>query len=361
MPGSSGDEGAASPPVAEPEPPPSPRRSGAMAGIAIALVLLAVAVGAAVMLLRPTPQQQRLGEGPGPSPSATAAPAAVAACPTKFAQRDVSDAALSRLVAGGVDAPSPAASSQKLLAALGQSGPLLWANAWGMGLNPPPAERLVAGSCLSPEGQELYWRVSGVIDAGNPQFAAAPAAAFNTGWENGRLVVDQSPGIKGDRKALVVTLRGGGQVFWLVRCGNILFPQPPPGVPRGPTDNRPPAPPPPAPPAPPPMTHPPTVPPMSPPTAPPAVKRPAEDPQPAGNNRIGGGGVAPPVTDPASPPAAGPPPAVYNPPPPPPPETRAPGAGPAPTGPPPSNKGAPPSDPVQGDPCADPNPPAYCG
>ncbi len=316
----------------------------------------AVALAAVVLLLRPQ-QQQPLGVGPpGPTPS----PTATAACPPRFVQRDVSDAALNRLVAGGIFAPSPAESSQKLLSAASASSALLREYALALGLASPPAERLAEGSCLSKEGQELWFRLAGAIAAGRPEFGVAPSAAFNSGWSDGRLVIDQSPGIAGDRRSLVITLGGNSRIYILLRCGNILFPQPPPGYPRGPTDNRPPVPQPPAPPVV--KVPPPPSPPSPPVTAPPpAAKRPWEDPQPAGNNRPGGGGTAPPVTTPAEPPAAGSPPATYTPPPPPPPVTRAPGAGPAPTGPPPSNEGAPPSNPVRGDPCAEPNPPAYCG
>ncbi len=65
----------------------------------------------------------------------------------------------------------------------------------------------------------------------------APSGATNSGATNRTVVIDLTPGMAGDLRAIHLTLPDGTEVWILWRCGNIAMKNPPPGLPKGPTDN----------------------------------------------------------------------------------------------------------------------------
>ena len=140
----------------------------------------------------------------------------------------------------------------------------IWSHAFGLHESPNDWKTLVNGDCLSQEGQKLYTGLEAVLTAKGTTFkeAEAPANGYNSGVSDGTFGVSNEQGVSGDRKAILITLPDGSQVYLMVRCGNPVFPNNP-GLPEVPTDNPPK-------PTTPPSTTPPTTPPSTtPPTTPP--------------------------------------------------------------------------------------------
>lgn len=186
---------------------------------------------------------------PKPHPKKTKAPPT---CPTKFKQvagNNTSDrvdadfaAKYAKATADATAAGTPLSDAQKKLlledSANNAQRLAIWANAFGLYDTPNTWQPLVANDCLSQKGQELYYQLKGVLSAKGTTFAEAdaPVNGYNSGVSNGTYGVSAYQGISGDRKAIKVTLANGTVVWIMVRCGNVVHPGPPPGIPQIPTD-----------------------------------------------------------------------------------------------------------------------------
>ncbi|MEP6710279.1 MAG: hypothetical protein ABJA64_00995, partial [Candidatus Saccharibacteria bacterium] len=133
--------------------------------------------------------------------------------------------------------------SDKDLEYLGHDARTLAARAFALKfVTTPDASKLLepGKKCLSREGQDLYLQVKGALTGKGVKVdnnGTAPADGYNTGMDNGKFVVDSSQGVRGDRSAIVYTLRDGSKLYVMHRCGNLVFMSPPKGVPHGHTDN----------------------------------------------------------------------------------------------------------------------------
>lgn len=164
-------------------------------------------------------------------------------CLPEFVQKDISDKKLSRPVKDGLDASTPAKSRDKLIDAFGHSAKYLREFALqGLAYEPkdvPSAKAMVKDKCLSDEGYKFWTKVKDDLMADAVSFVDnPPAGSFNSGWYNNRIVVAPQSGVGGNAKALKIELTGNrGTIYILLRCGNLTFLKPPPGVPEGPTDH----------------------------------------------------------------------------------------------------------------------------
>ena len=215
-------------------------------------------------------------------PPATAAPAASSlACEPAYAQAAVGneggkviDDFETRYATATTEANNLSDAQQSLL--IEQSGTnaqtlAAWAHAFGLYEDPNNWQPLIDGNCLSAEGQKLHNQFEGALSATGSKFeeASAPADGFNSGISDGVYGVSSSAGIRGDRKAVKVTLSDGTVAYVMVRCGNPVYPAKP-NLPEVPTDN-----------PPPPVEKPPVAPPpvKPPPVQPPPVKPPVDTPK----------------------------------------------------------------------------------
>ena len=127
-----------------------------------------------------------------------------------------------------------------LLERSAQNGQLLatWTSAFGLHEDPNDWDQLVDGTCLSEEGQRLHAQFEGALKATGTSVAIgeAPANGYNSGVQNGTFGVESTPGVGGDRTAVVITMPDGTKVYIMVRCGNIVYEGKPP-LPEVPTDN----------------------------------------------------------------------------------------------------------------------------
>ncbi len=114
-----------------------------------------------------------------------------------------------------------------------------FANAYGLYDDPNDWAGLVEGDCLSQNGQNLWYQLKGVLTAeGNVTMEGeAPANGTNSGVSDGIFGVADTPGISGDRTAIVTVLRDGSSVWIMIRCGNVVYLIPPPMLPKIPTDS----------------------------------------------------------------------------------------------------------------------------
>jgi hypothetical protein len=132
-------------------------------------------------------------------------------------------------------------------------------------------------SCLSAQGIALNEKLLKKWDSGKVSIAQASANATNSGMENGRLVVNSTSGITGDKTALRRTYPDGSKSDTLARCGNSVFETKPKHIPPGKTDQHPPKEtPPPTSTTTPPVTTPPTTTPPT--TTPPTTTPPTTTP-----------------------------------------------------------------------------------
>jgi hypothetical protein len=158
--------------------------------------------------------------------------------------------------------------SGEILAAVGHDARYLAFIANQRGVVPDAsADKLLApdNKCLSREGQDTFLLVKGSLfnnDVAINENDQVPANYYNTGMVAGHPVVDQSPGIGGNRAAVSFTDKKTGKKFYVMkRCGNVGR-ENTQGLPPGKTEHeRPPG----STPPPPPET---TTPPTSPPTTP---------------------------------------------------------------------------------------------
>lgn len=115
-----------------------------------------------------------------------------------------------------------------------------WSHAFGLYEDPNAWQTLVVDNCLSSEGQKLHNQLEGALTATGTTLeeAEAPANGYNSGISNGVYGVASEQGVRGDRKAIKVTLKDGTVVYIMVRCGNPVYPGKP-SLPEVPTDNPP--------------------------------------------------------------------------------------------------------------------------
>jgi hypothetical protein len=154
----------------------------------------------------------------------------------------------------------------------------IWSSAFGLHANPNDWQPLVSGNCLSAAGRDLYNQFAGALNAKGTTFAEgdAPANGYNTQVASGTFQVFSAPGVSGNRKAIKVTMANGSVVWIMVRCGNVVYGTPPPGVPTT------------TPSTPPPTTN--TCPPSTPYGTWPVCKSgPSADPASRSNAPVGGG------------------------------------------------------------------------
>ena len=116
----------------------------------------------------------------------------------------------------------------------------IWAAQFGAHDDQTEWQSLVADGCLSQEGQAVYNKLAGIFSVSTFEEAQAPENGYNSGINNGNLVISPEPGIRGDLRAIKITTPDGKVVYIMVRCGNVVYDAPPPGVPPGTTDNPPP-------------------------------------------------------------------------------------------------------------------------
>jgi len=134
-----------------------------------------------------------------------------------------------------------------LLVTSGHNGQLLaaYANQMGLPVDISQTAQLLDGTCLSKEGQDLYNQLSGAYHLKDVTFKVVtevPADAINSGVDpsTGLYGVDASRGIRGDSKAIEITLPDGSKTWVMFRCGNPVFMAPPSNLPKVLTDNPPP-------------------------------------------------------------------------------------------------------------------------
>lgn len=188
-------------------------------------------------------------------PSATATPSATgtgtpsAACEPKFVQAKADygpdnrvdggfEKAYADTVSNKTGAEKGKAQRELILEHSANNGQRLaiWAHANGLYANPNDWKKLVAGDCLSKEGQDLYNKLDGALSAGGTKFSEgdAPQSGHNSGVVNDVYSVAERPGIVSNTKAIVITYKDGTKVYILIYCGNVVFPAPPQGVPTSP-------------------------------------------------------------------------------------------------------------------------------
>ncbi len=180
---------------------------------------------------------------PSSTPTASASPTATPSatedsCPTEFVQK-LDPNRKYRFVSDGLKG-SATKKRKQLLAALGHDYRYLAFMGEQLFHTSIEESKLVKDDCLSVEGQTLHAKVSGALLAAGVKNGKAPADSYNTGMERGKPVVAKRRGVYGDRKATIYTLADGSKVVVLDRCGNLVLPSRPKGLPVGKTDNPPP-------------------------------------------------------------------------------------------------------------------------
>ena len=228
-------------------------------------------------------------EAPTASPSTTSTPTPESCQPqyTQIASNNENSRVIGdfevRYAAAAAEANNLSdAQKQLLLEESGKDASVLstWGYAFGLYENTDKWKELTADGCLSSEGIKLHNQLEGALSAKGVKFeeAMAPENGFNSGVHDGVYGVSDAPGVRGDRKAIKVTMKDGTVVYILVRCGNPVYPGKP-NLPHVPTDN----------PPPPEKPKPEKPKPTPPPEKPKPGKDPAKDPYPNGNAPDGGG------------------------------------------------------------------------
>lgn len=111
-------------------------------------------------------------------------------------------------------------------------------------------------SCATEEAVELTIQLDLTLaDAQSIIPENAPANGYNSGVNDGEVIAEEEPGVRGDRDAIKIVTKDGDVIWIMARCGNIVTEGKPP-LPPGTTDN---------------------------------PKKPERDPYPRGNAPIGGG------------------------------------------------------------------------
>lgn len=220
--------------------------------VALVTGLLIVALVWVLPLMGKAPSADAQVSAPTPSPTVSATPTPDI-CPAEFVQvasghenNNVDDqfaADYAKATSDAIAAGQKVSDAQRelLLNKTGHDAWLLaiWAHPFGLFDDPNEYTSLVEGDCLSHEGQALYNQFKGVLATAVLTEGQAPSNGTNSGVYDGTYGVNSGPGIRGDRKAIEVTLPDGTKVWIMVRCGNVVYPPgPPPGnLPKVPTDD----------------------------------------------------------------------------------------------------------------------------
>jgi hypothetical protein len=213
--------------------------------LAVALLITATFLGHANLATPAAAMQVKT-----PKPKASATPT-TEACPVAYQQVAVkhdlgrvdSDFATKYAVVTANTNNLSDAQKTLLLDESGKDAQVLasWTHAFGLFEDPSKWPTLVAGNCLSPEGQKLHDQFEGALKASGTKVeeGVAPTNGYNSGIVNGTYGVDASQGVSGDRKAIQITLKDGTVIWIMVRCANPVYPGKP-NLPTVPTDNPPP-------------------------------------------------------------------------------------------------------------------------
>ena len=165
--------------------------------------------------------------------------ASAESCPAEFLQASPDRGDQGRFVEQGVQ------SSEEMISLIGHDAASLAGAAAALGLGIHNTEDLVDEdeNCLSTAGQALYNQAMGVMTANGTivnDSDTAPSNAFNSGVQNGNVVVAEQPGITGELSATSYTWKGpNGETYtayFLHRCANWVLPSQPEGIPVGQTD-----------------------------------------------------------------------------------------------------------------------------
>ena len=131
--------------------------------------------------------------------------------------------------------------SAAILEISGHDAELLAIYAQGFGIYPDFSkykELLTSdGTYLSDKGIALYYQLQGALAVCTAEREPAPANGVNTGYDNGFTIAVQ-PGVSGDRSATKYTTPTGEVVYVMDRCGNFVYPDSPPDIPPGKTDEK---------------------------------------------------------------------------------------------------------------------------
>lgn len=95
-------------------------------------------------------------------------------------------------------------------------------------------------NCFNSQGEQVAGELEFLLASSVITPSEAPADGINTGVDaNGEVVQSATPGIEGNREAVLVTLPNGEKFWVMERCGNPVFETPPTNIPEGPTDQPP--------------------------------------------------------------------------------------------------------------------------
>lgn len=161
----------------------------------------------------------------------------------RFVQRDVGLGDLNRVIGTGLPGHTAKQFTNSVLRVSGHSAQALaiYASAAHLWTNPNDTSGLLTpdGTYLSQKGIMLWASLQGALTAKGVtnHVGNAPANWYNTGVTNGTFGRSATPGIYGNRTALLVIFPDGSKFVALRRCGNLAFPDKG-RLPVVPTDNR---------------------------------------------------------------------------------------------------------------------------
>jgi MYXO-CTERM domain-containing protein len=219
---------------------------------ALGWILILLPVGSTVFHFAPTPPPASASQNVGGQEALDKAPAgtgtAPKTCDAKFKQEwqqnpdfRVIDGGLYEDVAHKKITPAQADKKQREIAGHDVRALAGYAYAEGLRDNANYTDLLTHDKkCLATQGVALYEKLIKKWDSGKVSIAQASADATNSGMENGKLVVNSTSGITGDKTALRRTYPDGSKTDTLARCGNSVFKTKPKHIPPGKTDEHPP-------------------------------------------------------------------------------------------------------------------------
>ena len=228
----------------------APRRTGEPKRwwIAAAITAFVLVVALAVPILNlGGPTDTASGNIAAPTPSPTAS-ASEAICDPLFQQEELEntnnrvDEHFQARIEQAIQAGGSIEDNLRdaLLERAGKNGHTLaiFASEFELHEDPNDWDQFVDGTCLSDEGQQLHAQLEGALKTYGTSIALgeAPANGHNSGVSDGVFGVESTPGVGGDRTAVVITMPDGTKVYIMVRCGNIVYEGKPP-LPEVPTDN----------------------------------------------------------------------------------------------------------------------------
>lgn len=185
---------------------------------------------------------QECGGGEATSPTTTVTPAV---CPNSWARAD-SDKAGSRWFAGGIPSIASATTPEQARLAASEwlvgvrQDPVLLAGGakYLVGRDVNQAELFDASGCATQTAVVLVGEMEAALALSLIKPDEAPSDGYNSGTHDGNVVGSATPGISGNRKAILIETPKGVKVWVMARCGNPVTTGKPP-VPSGPTDENP--------------------------------------------------------------------------------------------------------------------------